>query len=101
MESTSAIMYPIISESALMMNIEAFEKTSLSQGCLDRPTVRAAGFLRRDSSTEIIDLNKLAQKSTSVIQYVSIKNIYIYISSLKIIFFKLKRNLKEKNFLDR
>lgn len=99
MESTSAIMYPIISESALMMNIEAFEKTSLSQGCLDRPTVRAAGFLRRDSSTEIIDLNKLAQKSTSVIQYVSIKNIYI--SSLKIIFLKLKRNLKEKNFLDR
>lgn len=73
MESTSAIMYPIISENALMMNIEAFEKTSLSQACLDRPIVRAAGFLKRESSTEIVDLNKLAQKSTSVIQYVSIK----------------------------
>lgn len=73
MESTSAIMYPIISENALMMNIEAFEKTSLSQGCLDRPIVRAAGFLKRESSTETVDLNKLSQKSSSVIQYVSIK----------------------------
>ncbi|XP_006625035.1 zinc finger protein SNAI2-like [Apis dorsata] len=72
MESTSAIMYPIISENALMMNIEAFEKTSLSQACLDRPIVRAAGFLKRESSTEIVDLNKLAQKSTSVIQYVEV-----------------------------
>ena len=82
MESSSAIMYPIISENALLMNIEAFEKTSLSQACLDRPIVRAAGLLRRESSTEIVDLNKLAQKSTSVIQYVSIKKkkekIYIY-----------------------
>ena len=76
-------MYPIISENALLMNIEAFEKTSLSQACLDRPIVRAAGLLRRESSTEIVDLNKLAQKSTSVIQYVSIKKKrkkkYIYI----------------------
>lgn len=83
MESSSAIMYPIISENALLMNIEAFEKTSLSQACLDRPIVRAAGLLRRESSTEIVDLNKLAQKSTSVIQYVSIKkkrkNIYIFL----------------------
>ncbi|OAD60489.1 PR domain zinc finger protein 13 [Eufriesea mexicana] len=72
MESTSTIMYPMITENALMMSIEAFERSSLSQGCLDRPIVRAAGLLGRDSSTEVIDVNKLSQKSTSVIQYVEV-----------------------------
>ncbi|XP_015437634.1 PREDICTED: PR domain zinc finger protein 13 [Dufourea novaeangliae] len=54
------------------MSIEALERTSLSQGFAERPIVRAAGVLRRDASTEIIDVNRLSQKSTSVIQYVEV-----------------------------
>ncbi|XP_031825951.1 PR/SET domain 13 [Nomia melanderi] len=73
MESTNAIMYPpIIADNALMMSIEALDRTSVSQVFAERPIVRAAGILRRDSSTEIIDVNKLSQKSTSVIQYVEV-----------------------------
>lgn len=74
MESTSAIMYPRINENALMLGIEAFERTSLSQAYLGRPKVRAASHLGKDSLTEVVDVNKLSQKNTSVIQYVSIKN---------------------------
>ncbi|CAK9817387.1 PR domain zinc finger protein 13 [Anthophora plagiata] len=72
MDSSNAIMFPMISESALMMSIQALEKTSLSQGFIDRPIVRAAGILGRDCSTEVVDVNKLSQKSTSVIQYVEV-----------------------------
>ncbi|XP_076247371.1 PR/SET domain 13 [Calliopsis andreniformis] len=72
MDSTNAIIYPVVTENALMMSIQALERTTLSQGIVDRPTVRAAGVLGRDSSTEIIDVNKLSQKSTSVIQYVEV-----------------------------
>lgn len=71
MDSTNAIIYPVVTENALMMSIQALERTSLSQGIVDRPSVRAAGILGRDSATEIIDVNRLSQKSTSVIQYVS------------------------------
>ncbi|XP_076685853.1 PR/SET domain 13 [Andrena cerasifolii] len=72
MDSRSAIVYPIVAENALIVSIQALERTSLSQGIVDRPTVRAAGALGRDSSTEIIDVNRLSQKSTSVIQYVEV-----------------------------
>ncbi|XP_076753425.1 PR/SET domain 13 [Xylocopa sonorina] len=72
MESTSTIVYPMITENALMIGIEAFERTSLTQGCFDRPIVRAARLLNRDSSTEVIDVNKLSPKSTSVIRYVEV-----------------------------
>lgn len=78
MDSTSAIVYPIVTENALIMSIQALERTSLSQGIVDRPAVRAAGALGRDSSTEIIDVNRLSQKSTSVIQYVSVKKCIFY-----------------------
>ncbi|KZC14730.1 PR domain zinc finger protein 13 [Dufourea novaeangliae] len=73
MEPTSTIMYPpVVADNTLMMSIEALERTSLSQGFAERPIVRAAGVLRRDASTEIIDVNRLSQKSTSVIQYVEV-----------------------------
>ncbi|XP_017876451.1 transcription factor hamlet-like [Ceratina calcarata] len=72
MDSGNAIMYPLITETTLMRGIEAFERTTLAPGCLDRPIVRAAGILRKDSATEIVDVNKLSQKSTSVIQYVEV-----------------------------
>lgn len=72
MDSGNAIMYPIITENTLMRSIEAFERTTLAPGCLDRPIVRAAGIVRKDSTTEIVDVNKLSQKSTSVIQYVEV-----------------------------
>ncbi|KOC70749.1 PR domain zinc finger protein 13 [Habropoda laboriosa] len=72
MDSSKAILFPVISENTLMKNIEALERNSLTQGCISRPIVRAAGVLGRDCSTEIIDVNKLSQKSTSVIQYVEV-----------------------------
>ncbi|XP_029039580.2 PR domain zinc finger protein 13 [Osmia bicornis bicornis] len=73
MESTNAFMYPLVTESALMMSIEALERTSLPQGFLDMPPiVRAAGVLPRDCTTEVIDVNKLCQKSTSVVRYVEV-----------------------------
>ncbi|KAG7199090.1 hypothetical protein KM043_017985 [Ampulex compressa] len=72
MEPGNAIMYPIVAENALVMSIEALERTSLSQGHAGHPLVRAAGILGRDSSTEIIDVNRLSQRSTSVIQYVEV-----------------------------
>lgn len=74
MESSNTIMYPMINENTLMMGIESFERTSLPHGCMNRSKVRAAGLLGRDSSTEVIDVNKLSQRSTSVIQYVREKS---------------------------
>lgn len=73
MEQTSAILYPV-NENALMIDIEAFERTSLSQAYLSRPKVRAVSHLGKDSLTEVIDVNKLSQKSTSAIQLVSMNN---------------------------
>ncbi|KAK2585430.1 hypothetical protein KPH14_010097 [Odynerus spinipes] len=65
-------MYPIVAESTMMMTIEELERTNLSQSCLPQITVRAASLLRRDSATEVVDVNRLCQKSTSVVQYVEV-----------------------------
>ncbi|XP_066596958.1 transcription factor hamlet-like [Prorops nasuta] len=72
MEAACSVMYPILADSSLAMSIQALERTTLSQRRLGRPSVRAAGVLRRDASTEIIDVNKLSQKNTSIIQYVEV-----------------------------
>ncbi|XP_063974541.1 zinc finger protein 816 [Diachasmimorpha longicaudata] len=64
----------------LFMNIrppEEFERTALST---DRITlrsgacVRAATLLNEDASTDVIDVNDFAKKSSSVIQYVEVAN---------------------------
>nr|XP_033325563.1 PR domain zinc finger protein 13-like [Megalopta genalis]XP_033325564.1 PR domain zinc finger protein 13-like [Megalopta genalis] len=73
MESTNAILYPpIVPDGALMMSIESLDRNPLSRLFVERPIVRAASILRRDSSTETIDVNRLCQTNTSVIQYVEI-----------------------------
>ncbi|XP_028982332.1 PR domain zinc finger protein 13 [Diachasma alloeum] len=55
------------------MNIRALERTAISASRLaPRPGVRAATLLNPDASTEVIDINDLAQKSSSVIQYVEV-----------------------------
>ncbi|XP_012274839.1 PR domain zinc finger protein 13 [Orussus abietinus] len=63
-------MHPIIPETALIMSIKALEMATISRGA--RPLVRAATLLGQDSSTEIIDVNRLSQKSPSIIQYVEV-----------------------------
>ncbi|XP_078039871.1 PR/SET domain 13 [Augochlora pura] len=73
MEPANRNMYPpIVTDDALMMRIEVLERTTLPHPFVERPIVRAATILRRDSSTETIDVNRLCQKTTSVIQYVEI-----------------------------
>lgn len=57
-----------------MMNTEAYRQIVLSQGYLNRPIVRAAGPIGKDSSTEIVDVKRLSQDITSGIQCVRIKN---------------------------
>ncbi|XP_068967674.1 zinc finger protein 672-like [Bombus flavifrons] len=54
------------------MNSEAYRQIVLSQGYLNRPIVRAAGPIGKDSSTEIVDVKELSQDITSGIQYVEI-----------------------------
>ncbi|XP_076659702.1 PR/SET domain 13 [Halictus rubicundus] len=66
-------MYPpFLADRALIMSIEAFQRSSLTQPYAERPIVRAAGILYKDSTTELIDVNRLAQNTTSVIQYVEV-----------------------------
>ncbi|XP_043591692.1 protein snail [Bombus pyrosoma] len=54
------------------MNSETYKKIALSQRYLNRPIVRAAGPIGKDSSTEIIDVKRLSQNITSGIQYVEV-----------------------------
>ncbi|XP_012245452.2 PR domain zinc finger protein 13 [Bombus impatiens] len=60
------------SEDNLMMNAEEYKKIVLFQRYLNKPIVRAAGPIGKDSSTEIIDVKKLSQNSATGIQYVEI-----------------------------
>lgn len=63
-----------------MMNTEVYKKIALSQRyLLNRPIVRAAGPIGKDSSTEIVDVKKLSQNIISGIQYVCIINTVCYI----------------------
>jgi hypothetical protein len=71
--SNDANTFSMISENAVT-STQTFEGISSSQEHFDRHIVRAAELLARDSSTEVVEMNKLAQKSTSVIRYVSRKN---------------------------
>lgn len=57
-----------------MMNTEAYKKIVSSERYLNRPVVRAAGPIAKDSSTEIVDVKKLSQNIASGVQYVCIKN---------------------------
>ncbi|XP_076282144.1 PR/SET domain 13 [Lasioglossum baleicum] len=73
MEARNAIMYPpFLANRALIMSIETVQRSSLSQPFADRPIVRASGILSKDSTTEVIDVNRLAQNTTASIQYVEI-----------------------------
>jgi hypothetical protein len=52
-----------------------------SQKYFNRHIVIAAQRLVKDSSTEVVDVSKLSQESTSIIQFVSRKNtIFVKIS---------------------
>lgn len=57
------------------MNTEAYKKIALSQRYLNRPIVRAAGPIGKDSSTEIVDVKRLSQNIISGIQYVEIVDV--------------------------
>lgn len=94
------VMYPVVSEyEAITRRSGEPESTSLShsyqvqkylaQGYvslsmigrpnffMSKPLVRAAGLLKRNSTTEIIHVNTLSERDTSVIQHVcSIKSLY-------------------------
>lgn len=78
----SAIMYPVVAKSALVMSLDGLGRVAAPSisptNTTDRPLVRAATVLTRDSSTEIIDVNTLCQKTTSIIQYVSSYYYYYY-----------------------
>lgn len=74
------VKYPMIhNDRPLVMSFRGFESTSAHSSRMTmRPGVRAATLLHRDSSTEVIDIHGLAQKSSSVIQYVSNFNDFYY-----------------------
>lgn len=63
-------MYPPMVSDNSMMSLEKFGASSSSQNRL--PIVRAVTFLRKDATSEIIDLNKFPEKCTSIAKYVSI-----------------------------
>jgi hypothetical protein len=67
-------MYPILANNALAMSIGALEKPASAaykrSMCNTRPIVKAATVLGQNSSTEIIDVSGLSQKSSPLIQYV-------------------------------
>lgn len=84
-------LYPVASQNALL------RRSDLSHGYADLlssimgtsyvaketaipgPIVRAAGVLNENSSTEVIDVDRLSQKSTSIIRYVCIAKLSAYI----------------------
>ncbi|XP_024939206.1 zinc finger protein 362 isoform X2 [Cephus cinctus] len=68
--SCRRIMYPIIPEAAIVRSIEALKRSTIADN--DRPTVRAATLLRRDSSTQVIDVNRLPHRNTPIIQYIEV-----------------------------
>lgn len=89
------MMYPVVSEYDNKKSREV-ERTNLTQRYqvqkhlaqeyvtlsmigrpnffMSRPLVRAAGFLKGNSMTEIIHVNTLSEENTSVIQHVCSKN---------------------------
>lgn len=78
--SNDTSMFSMLNENAVM-SIQRFEEISSSQKYFDRHIVRAAELPARDSSTEVVDVSKLSQKTTSIIRYVSRKNtIFVKIS---------------------
>lgn len=78
--SNDTSMFSMLNENAVT-NIQRFEEISSSQKYFDRHIVRDTELLARDSSTEVVDVSKLSQKTTSIIRYVSRKNtIFVKIS---------------------
>lgn len=78
--SNDTSMFSMLNENAVT-NIQRFEEISSSQKYFDRHIVRATELLARNSSTEVVDVSKLSQKTTSIIRYVSRKNtIFVKIS---------------------
>lgn len=97
-DRNTQVMYPVVSEyEAITRKSGEPESTSLSQRYqiqkylaqgyvslsmigrpnffMSKPLVRAAGFLKRNSATEIIHVNTLSEGNTSVIQHVcNVKN---------------------------
>lgn len=76
-------IYPAVSRNALI-GIEKLGETHVPQGYSNfvssivcTTIVRAGGNLSKNSSTEVIDVNILAQRSMSVAEHVCSKNIYI------------------------
>ncbi|XP_043269295.1 transcription factor hamlet [Venturia canescens] len=56
------------------MSLQAIERGTImaQRSVVGRPVVRAACLLARDSSTEVIDVHRLSQRNTSIIQYVEV-----------------------------
>ena len=69
--SNDTSMFSMLNENAVM-SIQRFEEISSSQKYFDRHIVRAAELPARDSSTEVVDVSKLSQKTTSIIRYIKI-----------------------------
>lgn len=63
-------MYPPMVTNDSIMSLQKFGTSSSSQNRL--PIVRAITFLRKDATSEIIELNKFSEKCTSIAKYVSI-----------------------------
>ncbi|XP_011502388.1 PREDICTED: zinc finger protein 672 [Ceratosolen solmsi marchali] len=72
-------MYPILANNALIMSIGTLQKPAAAvhkqPTCNTRPMVKAATLLGQNSSTEIIDVSGLSQKSSPLIQYVEVADI--------------------------
>lgn len=62
-------MYPPMVSNDSIMSLEKFGASSSLQNRL--PIVRAVTFLRKDATSEIIELNKFPEKGASIAKYVS------------------------------
>lgn len=51
------------------------EANATRQEIINKTVVRAIKFVKKGSLTEVIDVNKLCQKATTVTEYVSKRNI--------------------------
>lgn len=80
---TTPRIYPVALQNTL--KVEKLEEINVPQGyshfrssIAGTTIVQATGNLSKNSSTEVIDVNTLAQRSMSVAKHVCSKNIYVF-----------------------
>lgn len=78
--SNAASTFSMLNGNAVM-NTQRTRGVYSSQKYFNRHFVRAAELLARDCSTEVVDVSKISQATTSILRYVSGKNtIFVKIS---------------------